>query len=131
MVAAAESRAAGERQPDATPPASASAVAPTMAMSLDQPMSVDIPTPPAELTVESMSPQPSTTTTAVAELTPGTAFVQSTADLAITNEADAEVSDSETIISPRRRASASDGPAAVSAAEPQPNTDRTRHSSMQ
>ena len=110
-------------------------VAPTMAMSLNQPFTIDLPThvlepepfsPPSSQASPQSSQQPQTGEHA-AELTPDAASVQPIAELSLPED----LSDPETIltiVSPRRRASVATEDAEASNEAP---TERARHNSAQ
>ena len=108
---AVESRAEIARQQAFAP----AMVAPTMAMSLDQPITIDLPThilepepvspPSSQASPQSSQPQ---TGEHAAELTPDAALVQLIAELSLSEN----LSDSETVVTmvpPRRRASVGSG----------------------
>ena len=110
-------------------------VAPTMAMSLNQPITIDLPThvlepepisPPSSQASPQLSQQPHTGEHA-AELTPDAVLVQPIAELSLPED----LSDSEatlTIVSPRRRASVATEDAEASNDAPK---ERARRSSAQ
>ena len=126
-----ESRAEIARQQAFAP----AMVAPTMAMSLNQPVTIDLPThvlepepisPPSSQASPQSSQQPQTGEHA-AELTPDAALVQPIAELSLPED----LSDSETIltiVSPRRRASVATEDAEASNEAPK---ERARRSSAQ
>ena len=109
-------------------------VAPTMAMSLNQPVTIELPThvlepEPISPPSSQASPQSSQLQTEehAAELTPDAALVQPIAELSLPED----LSDSETtltIVSPRRRASVATEDAEASNDAPK---ERARHSSAQ